>query len=158
AQADRARAEPLRLAPVPQPNGCIDINAVHNDWGFFCDYLRQWWDAQTAFGATVQDRDTALRRGGYRIATSLDPVGPATAQPQSLGVYGYDSPRALPMAVVQPGTGRVLSLAVNRHYSLAANQGGGVSYPNTVTQLVAGSDGVVGYQAGSTFKLFTMLA
>ena len=36
-------------------------------------------------------------------------------------MYGYDSARALPIAAVQPGTGRVLALAVNRHYSLAKN-------------------------------------
>jgi membrane peptidoglycan carboxypeptidase len=59
--------------------------------------------------------------------------------------------------VVQPGTGRVMAMAVNRHYSLDANATG-KSYPNTVNPLVAGGGGVNGYQAGSTFKLFTMLA
>ena len=39
-------------------------------------------------------------------------------------MYGYDNPQALPIAVVQPGTGRVLALAVNRHYSLAAEPAG----------------------------------
>jgi membrane peptidoglycan carboxypeptidase len=157
-QAATAAAGPLGLAPSQDRNGCVSVPAGHEDWGFFCDYLRQWWDAQPAFGPTEVDRENALRRGGYRIVTSLNPDLQATALRHSLGVYGYNSPRALPMAVVQPGTGRVLAMAVNRHYGLAPNRSPRQSYPNTVTQLIAGGNGVNGYPAGSTFKLFTMLA
>ena len=49
-------------------------------------------------------------------------------------------------------------MAVNRHYSLAPNPADHPKYPNTVNQLIAGGGSVAGYQAGSTFKLFTMLA
>ncbi|WP_338090789.1 transglycosylase domain-containing protein [Planosporangium thailandense] len=157
AQAAAAKATPLTLHPQQQPDDCTSVPSDHNDWGFFCDYLRRWWDTQPQFGATVTDREQALKQGGYTIVTSLDPNIQAVALRQSLSVYGYDSRRALPMAVVQPGTGRVLAMAVNRHYSLAANPGGG-TYPNTVNQLIAGGGGVNGYQAGSTFKMFTMLA
>jgi membrane peptidoglycan carboxypeptidase len=152
--AAAAKAEPLTLHPAQQPNDCI---AARNDWGFFCDYFRQWWDAQPQFGATAAARERALNEGGYTIVTSLDPNIQAAAQQQALSVYGYDSPRALPMAVVQPGTGRVMAMVVNRHYSLEANPNG-KSYPNTVNPLVAGGGAVHGYQAGSTYKLFTMLA
>jgi membrane peptidoglycan carboxypeptidase len=158
AQAAAAKAEPLAVKPSPPPpNDCTGVPGNHLDWGFFCDYLRQWWDAQPAFGATPADRERALREGGYHVVTSLDPRVQAAALAQARSVYPDTSPRALPIAVVQPGTGRVLALAVNRSYSLAPNPGGR-SYPNTVDQLVAGGDGVVGYPAGSTFKLFTMLA
>jgi membrane peptidoglycan carboxypeptidase len=75
-----------------------------------------------------------------------------------LQVYGYASARARPTAVVEPGTGRVLAMAVNRHYSLAANPAGQQNRPNTVNQLIAGGGDIDGYQAGSTFKMFTMLA
>jgi membrane peptidoglycan carboxypeptidase len=130
------------------PNNCTAIPSNHNDWGFFCDYFKQWWDAQPAFGATVQDRENALNEGGYRIVTSLNPKVQASALKQSLSVYGYGNKRALPIAVVQPGTGRVLALAVNRRYGLNG----------TVNQLVAGGGSVNGYPSGSTFKMFTMLA
>ena len=59
---------------------------------------------------------------------------------------------------MQPGTGRVLALSVNRAYSVAANPVGQQNHPNTVNQLIAGGGGIEGYQAGSTFKLFTLLA
>ncbi|WBB75548.1 transglycosylase domain-containing protein [Micromonospora sp. WMMD1128] len=157
-QAAAAKAEPLTLHPTAQPNGCTATAQGHDDWGFFCDYLRQWWLTQPAFGDTPQEREQALRRGGYRVVTTLDPKIQQTAQAQATKVYGYDDKRALPIAAVEPGTGRVLAMAVNRHYSLADNPGGQGNHPNTVNPLISGGASVDGYQAGSTFKLFTMLA
>ncbi|WP_406071370.1 transglycosylase domain-containing protein [Micromonospora sp. NBC_01638] len=158
AQAVQAKAEPLTLRPTAQPNGCTAVSQGHDDWGYFCDYLRRWWLTQPAFGATVAEREQALRSGGYTVVTSLDPKIQATAQQQATKVYGYDNKRALPIAAVQPGTGQVLAMAVNRHYSLADNPAGQANYPNTVNPLISGGASVDGYQAGSTFKLFTMLA
>ncbi|WP_410813641.1 transglycosylase domain-containing protein [Micromonospora sp. 067-2] len=158
AQAVQAKAEPLTLHPTVQPNGCTAVTQGHDDWGYFCDYLRQWWLTQPAFGATVAEREQALRAGGYTVVTSLDPKIQATAQQQAAKVYSYDNKRALPIAAVQPGTGQVLAMAVNRHYSLADNPAGQANYPNTVNPLISGGASVNGYQAGSTFKLFTMLA
>jgi membrane peptidoglycan carboxypeptidase len=158
-QEAAARAQPIGLNPRQQPNDCAAAaDTAHNDWGFFCDYFRQWWDAQSQFGGSVDDREHALKEGGYNIVTSLDPGVQAAALAQSLSVYGYNSARSVPTAVVVPGTGRVLAMAVNRHYSLAANPASHPKYPNTVNQLIAGGGGVTGYQAGSTFKMFTMLA
>jgi membrane peptidoglycan carboxypeptidase len=158
AQDTAAQAEKIGLNPQSQPNDCASVAPEHNDWGFFCDYFRQWWDTQPAFGATAQDRDDALRSGGYTVVTSLDPGIQATALAESLKVYPYGNKRGLPMAVVTPGTGRVLAMAVNRHYSLDPNPPDHPKYPNTVNQLVAGGGSVTGYQSGSTFKMFTMLA
>jgi membrane peptidoglycan carboxypeptidase len=158
AQARAARAAPLGLDPHAPHNGCLQATHAGSGWGFFCDYLRRWWDTQPQFGATPAARDAALLTGGYTIVTSLDPAVQAAATRQALAVYGYESPRALPTAVVQPGTGRVLALAVNRHYSLAPNPRGRPTWPNTVDPLITGGGPVTGYQTGSTFKLFTMLA
>lgn len=158
AEAATAKVEPLTLRPTSQPNGCTAPTGGADDWGFFCDYVRQWWLTQPAFGETVEEREQALRRGGYTVVTSLDPELQATAQQQVTSVYGYDNERALPLAAVEPGTGRVLAMAVNRHYSLAENPAGQPNYPNTVNPLISGGGSIAGYQAGSTFKLFTMLA
>ncbi len=158
AQAAAVKAEKLTLHPTAQPNGCTSVAQGHDDWGYFCDYLRQWWLTQPAFGSTVKEREQALRRGGYTVVTTLDPKIQQTAQQQATAVYGYDNKRALPIAAVEPGTGRVLAMAVNRHYSLDENPAGQANHPNTVNPLISGGDSVDGYQAGSTFKLFTMLA
>ena len=71
------------------------------------------------------------------------------------------------LTTIEPGTGQVKAMAVNRIYSVdqsangptrlyRARRGPG-SYPNTVAPLLGGGD-IPGYQAGSTFKFFTMLA
>jgi membrane peptidoglycan carboxypeptidase len=157
-QAAAADKQPLKLNAHQQPNDCAAVSPKHNDWGFFCDYLRQWWDNNPQFGPTPEDRDEALKDGGYTIVTSLSPTIQATALQESLSVYDYYSAKSLPIAVVEPGTGRILAMAVNRHYSLAPNPKAHPKYPNTVNQLIAGGGSVNGYQTGSTFKMFTMLA
>ncbi|GAA1521370.1 transglycosylase domain-containing protein [Dactylosporangium maewongense] len=158
ADATAAKGQELKINERDLPNNCVSVPREHNDWGFFCDYFRQWWGSQPEFGATRADRDEALRTGGYTVVTSLDPGIQAATLNQSLSVYGYGSARSMPTAVVTPGTGRVLAMAVNRHYSLEPNPPQHPLFPNTVNQLIAGGGGVAGYQAGSTFKMFTMLA
>jgi len=150
AQQAAAAAEKLRFRAQATPNGCSDAGGGSAGWGFYCDYLRRWWDQQPAFGATAAERDLALRRGGYRVVTALRPDVQAEATRQSRSVYGVHSSRALPIAVVQPGTGQVLALAVNRAYGTGRGQ--------TVNPLISGGGDLHGYPSGSTFKMFTMLA
>ncbi|SCL18620.1 Membrane carboxypeptidase (penicillin-binding protein) [Micromonospora nigra] len=156
--AARAKVEPMLLRPSETPNDCTAVPEGRNDWGFFCDWFTRWWNAQPAFGGSVDERQRTLRRGGFSIVTSLDPAVQRATAEQVRRVYPADHPHALPTAVVQPGTGRVLALAVNRVYGVAANPPGQQNHPNTVNQLVAGGGTISGYQAGSTFKLFAMLA
>jgi membrane peptidoglycan carboxypeptidase len=157
AQATKATAAKIGLKPRALPtSGCTGVPADHNDWGFYCDYFVRWWNEQSAFGKTPQQRTNKLLAGGYRIITPMQPNVQATALEQSVGVYGYDDSKALPIAVVQPGTGRILAMAVNRHYGLPKSGQNDVS--TTVAPLISGGGGLTGYQAGSTFKMFTMLA
>ncbi|MFG1951138.1 transglycosylase domain-containing protein [Micromonospora sp. NPDC048830] len=156
--AAAAKAEQLALKPSATPNDCTAVPEKHQDWGFFCDWFTRWWSEQPAFGANADERQRTLRRGGFRIVSSFDPTVQRSAMEQVLRIYDVDDRRAAPTAVVQPGTGRVLALAVNRNYSVAANPPGAKNRPNTVNQLVAGGGTIEGYQAGSTFKVFTLLA
>jgi membrane peptidoglycan carboxypeptidase len=75
-QAAAANAEPLVFKRGTTPNNCV---AAQAGWGFACDYFEQWWNTQEAFGTTAQERQQALRRGGYRIVTSFDPAVQANA-------------------------------------------------------------------------------
>jgi membrane peptidoglycan carboxypeptidase len=135
AQATEADAQALVFTKGSTPNNCV---AARSGWSFFCDYFLQWWQSRSNLDS--------LRRGGYKIVTTLDPEIQDTALQQVHTVYGDGSKFVAPMAVVAPGTGKVLALAVNR------------SYGDTFDQLVAGGGGLSGYQAGSTFKMFAMLA
>jgi membrane peptidoglycan carboxypeptidase len=167
--AAQVKAQPIELHLTDPPNDCISINPAHNDWGFFCDMFKNWWRQQPAFGDNPQQREENLRRGGYKIVTSLDPKLQAVAMNEVLSRQSANSSYALGLVAVQPGTGRIQAAAVNRQYSLdqsnngpssspAAREAGEPSgYPNTVAPLLGGG-GMAGYQAGSTFKIFTLLA
>jgi membrane peptidoglycan carboxypeptidase len=168
-QAAAAKKSKIRLRLTDPPNDCVSVPRSRNDWGFFCDYFRNWWLEQPAFGATPQEREEALRRGGYRIVTTIDPKIQASAIKHVLDKERKRSRYAHGEVVIEPGTGRIKAMAVNRRYSLDQDDNGkhtdrakrkaGLkgNYPNTVNPLLGGGD-MAGYQAGSTFKIFTMLA
>jgi len=88
AQQAAATAERLSFRGVATANGCTEASGGAAGWGFYCDYLRRWWDEQPAFGATVAARDLALRRGGYRVVTALDPRVQAEAARASVAFGG----------------------------------------------------------------------
>ncbi|MPZ26409.1 MAG: penicillin-binding protein [Micromonosporaceae bacterium] len=164
--AEAEQAKPIKLKLTEPPNDCVSVPDKRNAWGFFCDLFRNWWTSQEAFGDNPQQRADQLRRGGYRVVTSLDPDIQAAAQRHVRAKEGIGSPLAHGTVVVEPGSGLVKAMAVNRRYSLDQDRNGPhtswsatvpSSYPNTVNPLLGGG-GMPGYQAGSTFKWFVLLA
>jgi membrane peptidoglycan carboxypeptidase len=151
AQQQAALKEKLTFSGRTPPNGCVDAAGAADGWGFFCDYMQRWWDQQPQFGKTVDDREDALRRGGYTVVTTLDPAIQKEAAAQSRAVYSLNNKKTLPIAVVEPGSGKVAALAVNRHFS------NGKSISETTNPLISGGGSTYGYPSGSTFKMFTML-
>jgi membrane peptidoglycan carboxypeptidase len=144
-----------------------------NSWGFFCDYFYRWWMDQEAFGATAYDRERRLKSGGYRITTTLDVRAQGDARKRITDQIGDRNRNALLMAAVEPGSGKVRLLAANRRYKLddpadpenpyssdprLARKKVRGSYPNTTNPLISGGGDITGYQAGSVFKMFTMIA
>ncbi|MFK3983601.1 transglycosylase domain-containing protein [Micromonospora sp. NPDC050397] len=162
------QAEPIKLKLSTPPNDCASVSKEYNSWGFFCDYLKSWWSVQPGFGTNSMERLDKLRRGGFKITTSIDPRVQEIAEKNVLAKESEGSPFAHGLVAVEPGTGRVKAMAVNRVYSLDSSDNGPHSdpskrarmkgnYPNTVNPLLGGGD-LPGYQAGSTFKMFVMLA
>jgi membrane peptidoglycan carboxypeptidase len=148
-------------------NGCTSVN--NKQWGFFCDYFTRWWLGQQAFGASTYDRQELLNNGGYRIVTSMDLKATTAAYKRISNQISKSDKDALMLAAVQPGTGQVMALAANRTYSLDTSKNHISSdpakaarhlkgtYPNTTNPIISGGGDVDGYQAGSTFKMFTMV-
>ncbi|GAA3384580.1 penicillin-binding protein [Cryptosporangium minutisporangium] len=154
AQADAAEKAPLTLNPQSNVQGC-QYSRV--SFGFFCGWFVDWWKANPSFGLAKAERLAALKRGGYRIVSSIDVRMQKAAQKQvDRGPSAY-SRFATGIVMAQPGTGRVLAMAINRKYGITKNPGG-KTYPYTENPLLSGSTVSPGYQAGSTFKMFTMLA
>lgn len=170
-EAEAAKATKLVVKGKRAPNGCVATNK--KEWGFFCDYFYRWWLQQETFGSTSYDRERRLKSGGYTITTTLDVQAQTGADKAVRKAKSVNSKEAAMVAVVEPGTGRVRALAVNRNYKLddpknpqnkphsdpkQRAKGKRGNYPNTVNPLLTGGDGITGYQAGSTFKIFTIVA
>jgi len=165
--AAATQKQQIKLKLTDPPNDCVSVNRDHNDWGYFCDILKNWWRSQPAFGKTPLQREENLRRGGYTIITTLDPKLQKIAMNEVTSKESIGSSYALGVVAIEPGTGAVRAAAVNRKYSLNQKNNGphsdsslrGVvksNYPNTVNPLLGGGD-LPGYQAGSTFKFFTLV-
>ncbi|WP_430782138.1 transglycosylase domain-containing protein [Actinoplanes sp. G11-F43] len=152
-------------------SGCASVSKNH--WGFFCDYFYRWWLSQDDFGATSYDRERLLKEGGYRIVTTLDVKAQSDARKEVTSRQSDSNPNALMLAAVEPNTGAVRALATNRKFKIdnaddpqnklssnpaQAAEGIRGTFPNTTNPIITGSTGVPGYQAGSVFKMFTMVA
>jgi membrane peptidoglycan carboxypeptidase len=171
AEADKAHAAKLGRTVKRVGNGCVSV--AKNNWGFFCDYFYRWWLSQETFGATTYDRERRLKSGGYRIVTSMDIEAQNAARKRITEQLKDTDRNALLLAGVEPGTGRVRVLAANRKFKLddqkhpenrlssdpgKARQGIRGTYPNTTNPILSGGGDITGYQAGSVFKIFTMVA
>jgi membrane peptidoglycan carboxypeptidase len=172
-QATAAKAAKMKKTVKRAGNGCVSV--PKNNWGFFCDYFYRWWMDQETFGATTYDRERRLKSGGYRVVTSLDPKVQKAAYDNIQKKYktSKEHENALMEAAVRPGTGEVLALAVNRTFKIddPNNPQNQIStnpakkkkklrgtYPNTTNPLLTGGGDITGYQGGSVFKMFTLVA
>ncbi|MFI5494650.1 transglycosylase domain-containing protein [Actinoplanes sp. NPDC051859] len=170
-QAKEAKAVKLGRTTNRPGNGCVSV--AKNNWGFFCDYFYRWWLDQEAFGATTYDRERQLKSGGYQIVTSLDIKAQSAARKRIQEQASDNNRNALLLAGIEPGTGRVRSLATNRKFKLddpnkpqneissnpeLAAKGIRSTYPNTTNPIITGGGDIVGYQSGSVFKMLTMVA
>ena len=115
---------------------------------FFCDWVHQLILRDKRFGANVAEREQALMTGGLTIHTTLRPSVQRAAQHAVDSVVPAGGRVATAVVVVQPGTGAVLGMAVDRRYGSHRGQ----------TRVNFATGGQSGFQAGSTFKLFTLAA
>jgi membrane peptidoglycan carboxypeptidase len=149
---DQATQTPLAdtLKPRNVANGCPTGPAP-----YFCDYVLQSFLLNPAFGANRQERARLLDRGGLVIQTTLDRKTQAAAQRATLDAIPARDPsgKAVAISMVEPGTGRVLAMAQNRTWGI---DGAGATTYNYNVDIAHG--GTQGMQAGSTFKVFTMMA
>lgn len=145
AAADKAQDSKLGLKVRPQRNGCLGSKAP-----FFCDYVRRYLLADPALGKTVADRQQLLNAGGLTIKTTVD-LRFQRAADRSTRSHVFATDNAIgALAMVQPGTGKVLALSQSR--PMGRNKKKGETYLNYVVNEKYGDSN--GFQGGSTFKLF----
>ncbi len=148
-EAEQAKATKLNLNTSKPTNGCVNSTTP-----FFCDYVVQWLLKDTRLGDTVEERSNRLKSGGLTIRTTVDMKAQRAADAAVAGhVYPTDSAIGA-IAEVEPGTGNVLAIAQSR--PMGNNKDAGETYLNYVVPQQYGDS--AGFQAGSTFKAFTLAA
>ncbi|MCW2840491.1 MAG: glycosyl transferase [Aeromicrobium sp.] len=149
AEAAKYQSAPLALKITEFPNGCVGVKGE-----FSCDYARQWLLAQPALGKTVDERVAMLKRGGLTIKSNIDLNMQAAADEAVRSTVKATDQAIAALAMVEPGTGKVRSVAQSRPMGRSKKKG--ESYINFVVPTTYGQSG--GFPAGSTFKMFTVAA
>ncbi|GAB2497968.1 transglycosylase domain-containing protein [Nocardiopsis aegyptia] len=151
AEAEEYKASGLDLEPTERGGSCYS-----SDYPFFCDYVMQWLEDSDILGETEEQRTRALEQGGFTVRTTLDRDAQTAAQDAvDRYVPHEDSTKFAAEAVVEPGNGKVRALAQNLRYGFDEEDTGTTSINLAVDRDDGGSHG---YQAGSTFKAFTLAA
>jgi len=149
-EATAAKVAPMALAVPPSRNGCLVAGRAAR----FCDYAYNWLLARPELGATLEERQNLLQTGGLTITTTMNPFAQAAAQDAIAAYVEPTNPVSAASAVVQPGTGQVLAVATAE--ALGENIAAGQSTVNYAVDMEYGQS--AGFQAGSTFKIFTLTA
>jgi membrane peptidoglycan carboxypeptidase len=149
-EAKEAPVEPQ----IRQPQaGCEPSGGA----AFFCDYVINEIKNSPAFGENPADRLNLLKRGGLDIYTTLDMTVQHAAEESIYGkmptsIEGMNVAAAA--VTVQPGTGRILAMSQSKKFS-TSQTGGDYTQVNYNTDKDYG--GSSGFQAGSSWKLFTLV-
>lgn len=140
---------PLGLNVQEFPNGCFDSEAE-----FSCEYIRNVLMQDESLGATEAERAERLKNGGLTIKSNID-IRMQRAANESVRNHVDQTDQAIgALAMVEPGTGKVRGVAQSRPMGTELDRG--ESFLNfTVPQRYGDS---MGFQAGSTFKLFPLAA
>jgi membrane peptidoglycan carboxypeptidase len=127
---------PVPVAPSqPPPNGCV--SAVRA--GFFCDYV------QRRLTQTLGITQLQLETSGLTIKTTLRPDLQDSADRAVLNNLAMGDPLAGMFTAVEPGTGHVLAMSINRRFGFDVKD----PAQESVALNVVASQG-----AGSTYKVF----
>jgi membrane peptidoglycan carboxypeptidase len=142
------------LDPKIQYNGCTTSFAP-----YFCDYAIRQVTEMKALGATPEEREAAWNSGGFKVYTTLDMKAQEAATKAVVEAIPPkdESRKATAIAMVTPGTGDIRAMAQNRVWGTSkSNDKWWETTYNYAVDLADG--GTQGMQAGSTFKLFTIVA
>ena len=142
AQEKATDAAGLHLNPVAPP--ATADPCLHSQASFYCSWIISQVSQDKALGATPTARKQRLNEGGLTIRTTLDPAIQAAAQAALDQTVEQSNSITLAEAIVQPGTGKVLAMAVNKPYGTEPGQ-------TTISILTSAP-----LQPGSTFKAFTL--
>jgi membrane peptidoglycan carboxypeptidase len=143
-----ARQSDLGLELRPTPAGCVPSWAP-----WFCDYVVHELALMPELGDTRQARINSLLRGGLTVTTTLEPAYQQAGQEAVSDRVAPADSAVGTLAMVEPGTGYIRSIANSRQYGPSGEGRSQVNY--AVDKLMGESNGI---QAGSAFKPFVLAA
>nr|WP_260407613.1 transglycosylase domain-containing protein [Planomonospora venezuelensis] len=147
-EAAEAKAKKLGFKDVAARGGCEE-----SKYPYFCLYAQYEILNNEDFGKTPEARKKFLQRGGLTVKTTLDTQAQeASEKAIARYVKTSDKPVAA-QAMVVPGTGAIKAMAASRNFGQNKKKNE-MSY-NLAADVAHG--GGAGFQAGSTFKPFTLL-
>jgi membrane peptidoglycan carboxypeptidase len=152
AEAEAYKAEPVVPNITETNTGC----EANQETAYFCDYVVWVVRNSEEFGATLEDREVLLRRGGLEIYSTMDLELQNTTDEVVKAELPVDNRWALGAASVsvEVGTGRILSMSQNRIFDQEVDE------DPTTTSVNYSSDkeygGSSGFQTGSTYKVFVL--
>ncbi|GAA1699047.1 transglycosylase domain-containing protein [Microbacterium sediminicola] len=158
---DTAVAEPITPNITQADTGC---GVVPGKAAYFCQYARGVIENDPAFGETTDERKTLLKQGGLNVYLTIDRNLQSVAEaamtenvPTSVEGYTNADTGRLGAATVsiEASTGRILEITQNTNFSETITDD--ANYSSLVyagNQLYGSSNG---FEAGSTFKVFTLL-
>ena len=129
---------------------------------YFCEYVKAEIENSELFGATREERNKRLLRGGLTITTTLDMSKQAAADAavQEYVPTGDPSNVKAALSSVEPGTGRIVAMSQNTNYGLATEEDSSTTQISFSADASHGglenTDGTSGFQPGSTFKAFVL--
>ncbi len=144
----------LRLSTVSMQQGCYSASARPAAW--FCDYVLAEMRTNPAYRQAWQELNSV---GGLRIYTTMDEQDQHAAQnavdfmvpsPPSAFNPGQN---AAAEVLIQPGTGWIRAIAVDRPYGTSVVQ----NQDSIDFAVDAAQNGGLGVQTGSSSKLFTLI-
>ena len=155
-QHDAAVAEPITPNITKPSTGCETTGKA----AYFCQYVVSIVKNDPAFGATQDDRIRALRQGGLKIYTTMDP----RVQQANEAAISENTPTSVAgmkfgstSVSIEASTGRILGIAQNTNFSENSNDAGNPDFSSLVYAGDPTNGGSLGFPAGSTFKLFTLI-
>lgn len=150
---DAWKAVPITdmLDVQPQQSTCQNASMP-----FVCQYVINWLLDNPEFGETREEREKLLYTGGLTVKTTFDPAVYRSAMQHMTEMVPVGDPTEVGAAavVVEPGTGKVLSLGQTSTYG--NDQGTfGVTEVNWSVDQKYGESG--GFQIGSTAKIYSVV-
>lgn len=120
-------------------------NCTSSKYPFYCEYTLSYLADSPKIGETPEERAAVIAKGGLKVKTYLDPKAMEIADKRLEQDFGNLNRVVAPVGIVQPGTGGVQAMAVNREYG----DGEGattIAVPNAPAA------------TGSTYKMLTLAA